>query len=84
MHPQNAISLGICQDFHEAFGLPVDDPAEDIWRRAAALYRLVPPPLRLIGPYREARHRLQGRAPGMLTRTLNRAWIGRPRLEPVP
>jgi uncharacterized protein (DUF2236 family) len=68
----------------EAYGLPAGEEADQIWRRLRLIYRAVPPTLRLIGPYREARYRLQGRGPGLLTMTLNRAWIGRPRLEPVP
>jgi uncharacterized protein (DUF2236 family) len=66
------------------FGLPTGDDADQIWRRLSLVYRALPPSLRLIGPYREARYRLQGRGPGLLTQTLNRAWIGRPRLDPVP
>lgn len=67
-----------------AYGLPTGEDADQIWRRLGILYRALPPALRLIGPYREARYRLQGRGPGLLTQTLNRAWIGRPRLDPVP
>jgi len=67
-----------------AYGLSEGEDVDQIWRRMSLLYRALPPALRLIGPYREARYRLQGRGPGLLTRTLNRAWIGRPRLDPVP
>lgn len=66
----------------EAYGLPANIDASRIWRRAALAYRAVPRSFRLIGPYREARYRLQGRGPGLLTQTLNMAWIGRPRLDP--
>jgi uncharacterized protein (DUF2236 family) len=68
----------------EAYGLSTGEDVDQIWRRLSLIYRAVPPTLRLIGPYREARYRLQGRGPGLLTQTLNRAWIGRPRLDPVP
>jgi len=67
-----------------AYGLPAAENADALWRRLGLLYRALPPSLRLIGPYREARYRLQGRGPGLLTQTLNRAWIGRPRLDAVP
>jgi uncharacterized protein (DUF2236 family) len=44
------------------------------------LYPLLPPPLRFVGPYREACARLEGRPPGMLTAVGNRFWIGRTRM----
>ena len=48
---------------------------------AGAQLRFLPPALRLVGPYREALGRLEGRArPTPLTRALNRFWIGAPAL----
>ncbi|MBK1657458.1 oxygenase MpaB family protein [Paracraurococcus ruber] len=68
----------------EGFGLDWDPAAE---RRAARvltrlrrLYPLLPARLRQVGPAQEAMARLRGRQPDALTRALNRAWIGRPRL----
>jgi len=50
------------------------------WIRRA--YPLLPARLRYVGPYHEAQARLQGRPQlDLATRCLNRAWIGRPRLE---
>ena len=45
-------------------------------------YPYLPELLRYAGPYREAQARLLGRPRlDLATRCLNRAWIGRPRLE---
>lgn len=50
------------------------------WIRRA--YPWLPARLRYVGPYHEAQARLQGRPRlDLATRCLNRAWIGRPRLE---
>ena len=67
----------------DAYGLKAPRDIDAIWERVAFVRRTVPPALRYIGPYREARYRLQGRGPGLLTQTLNRVWIGRPLLEPI-
>jgi len=45
-------------------------------------YPRLPARLRYVGPYQEAQSRLQGKPqPDWVTRSLNRAWIGRPQLE---
>jgi uncharacterized protein (DUF2236 family) len=50
------------------------------WIRHA--YPKLPTRLRYVGPYQEAQMRLQGRLqPDWATRCLNRAWIGRPKLD---
>src|SRR5262249_42508468 len=65
------------------YGLKVTPNTDAIWRRISAFHRALPPPLRYIGPYQEASHRLAGRTPGLWVRALNRAWIGRPQIEPA-
>lgn len=70
-----------------AFELPFGDQER---RRAARALRMVrhiypvlPGRLRHVAPYREALTRLSGRSrPDLLTRVLNRLWIGRPSMEP--
>lgn len=69
------------------FGLPVDaaslHKAEGMWRKLAAFYRRLPNGIRFVGPYQEARRRLEGHAPGLWVGVLNRFWLGRGRLEPL-
>jgi uncharacterized protein (DUF2236 family) len=66
------------------FGLPYG--AAEQRAAGCALGRLrrlvpwLPPPLRFVGPYREACARLAGRRRGLLTPLLNRLWIGQPRM----
>ena len=68
----------------EAFALPYGEREE----RAAAcalrwlprVYRRIPSTLRYVGPYQEARARLQARSVGLLTRASNRFWMGQPRM----
>jgi uncharacterized protein (DUF2236 family) len=67
----------------EAYGLSASPDVEATWRRIAKLHRALPPGLRYIGPYQEACRRLTGRPAGLWVRALNRAWIGRPLLEPA-
>lgn len=43
-------------------------------------YAALPPPVRFVGPYREAMARLRGRQPGRLTRWNSQFWIGQPRM----
>lgn len=49
-------------------------------RRLPLLYPHIPDPLRLVGPYHEAKARMRGRSPGPLTRRSNQFWMGQPRL----
>ncbi len=70
----------------EAYGLTLGEADRRRVRRVTALirrtYPLVPRRLRHVGPYQEAQARLRGRGgPDLVTRTLNRLWIGRPRLS---
>ena len=49
--------------------------------RIRRIYPMLPGRLRNVGPYQEAQARLQGKAePDWMTRCLNKAWIGRPRM----
>jgi uncharacterized protein (DUF2236 family) len=49
--------------------------------RIRRIYPILPGRLRNVGPYQEAQARLQGKAePDWMTRCLNKAWIGRPRM----
>lgn len=62
-----------------AFGL-VDNERQAARALAAIrrIYPLLPPVLRRVGPYQEARSRLAGRPrPGLVVRRLDRFWIGR-------
>jgi uncharacterized protein (DUF2236 family) len=70
--------------WRDEFGL-VYGPAEQraVERAIGVLRRLypwLPPPLRFVGPYQEARARLAGRRPGVSTSLLNRFWIGQARM----
>lgn len=77
--------------FREEFGL--DFHAADQRAAGRALrwlprfYRLLPHPVRLVGPYHEAASRLQNRPIGAAVRWNNRFWIGQPELpfgSPLP
>lgn len=68
----------------EAFALPYSEREE----RAAAcalrwlplFYRRIPGALRYVGPYQEARARLQTLNVGLIIRASNRFWMGQPRM----
>ena len=60
------------------FGLPLADANAASW--LPRVYGFLPAMPRFVGPYHEARARLRGRSPGMLTRRSNRFWMGVPRL----
>jgi uncharacterized protein (DUF2236 family) len=68
------------QRLRAEFGLPFGPAEQNQVQRAQRwlprIYRSLPPSLRFSGPYREARARLAGRDPGMLTRASNRFWMG--------
>lgn len=68
----------------DGFGLPRDPKAvHRAERRVAWAYRHVPSALRYVSPYAEAQARLRGRRPSPVITTLNRVWLGRPRLSPT-
>ncbi len=66
------------------FELPFDSSIQASAARAGArlprLYARLPVALRLVGPFWEARSRMQHRAPGLITQASNRFWMGQPRL----
>jgi hypothetical protein len=68
------------QRLREEFGLALGDAEERIVEKAQwwlpRVYRLLPSSVRFTGPYHEARARLAGRRPGMLTQASNRFWMG--------
>jgi hypothetical protein len=68
------------------FGFDLDERDSRSADRALSwicrVYPHLPARLRYVGPYHEARARLQGKPqPDLATRCLNRAWIGRPQLD---
>ena len=69
------------ESLRHAFGLRYDGReqrrAERALRLVRAVYPALPGSLRYVSPYYEAAARLSGRRPGLLTRSLNRLWIGR-------
>lgn len=48
------------------------------------LYARLPGTVRFVGPYNEARNRLQGRRSGITVRLSNRLWVGQPSLLAAP
>lgn len=63
----------------EDFGLEADDRLADRARRwLPRVYRTLPGALRFVGPYHEARARIQSRSESWLTRRNNLFWIGEP------
>ncbi len=66
------------------FALPFSAREQQAVDRAARwlpqLYPKMPEMLRFVGPFHEAKARLSGRSPGMLTRKSNLFWMGQPRL----
>lgn len=68
----------------EAFELPFGDEEKRIvaraLRRLPRVYRKIPGSLRFVGPYHEARARLQNCSVGPVTRASNRFWMGQPRM----
>jgi uncharacterized protein (DUF2236 family) len=67
-----------------AFALNFAAPEQEAVKSAShwlpPIYRGIPGRLRFVGPFHEARARLSGRAPGVLTQRSNRFWMGQPRL----
>jgi uncharacterized protein (DUF2236 family) len=68
------------------FGLELDATdvraADNALRWIRHVYPRLPDRLRYVGPYQEAQARLNGTSgPDWITRCLNRAWIGRPRMD---
>jgi uncharacterized protein (DUF2236 family) len=66
--------------FFPDFGPDVERAAQSASSWLPRLYRRLPAALRYVGPWQQARARLEGRAPGPLARWSNRFWIGEERL----
>ena len=71
-------------EFGLAYGRREERMAETAIGWIRRVYPHLPEALRHVGPYQEAKARLSGRRrPDLLTRMLNRAWIGQPRMGPT-
>lgn len=82
---RNVTALLLPERLRLDYGLPFGSAERRNAERTLAwlrrVYPILPSALRLVGPYREAIGRLEGRArPTPLTRALNRFWIGAPAL----
>jgi uncharacterized protein (DUF2236 family) len=70
--------------FGLAYGRREERMAETATRWIRRVYPYLPEVIRHVGPYQEAKARLSGRRrPTLLTRALNRAWIGQTRMGPM-
>jgi uncharacterized protein (DUF2236 family) len=73
-------ALWLPERFREEFELKFDAAdrraAERALRRLPRIYRRLPPSIRFVGPWREARARLRNRPGGVLVALSNRFWIG--------
>jgi len=67
---------GMRDAFALAYGPQEQRAAERALAWLRRFYRLLPSPLRYVGPYHEAQDRLSGRPPKRTTALLNRVWIG--------
>jgi uncharacterized protein (DUF2236 family) len=68
--------------FREEFALPFDLTQQASAQKARQLlpriYSRLPAVVRYVGPYQEAQARIAGSSPGILSRRINRFWIGQP------
>jgi uncharacterized protein (DUF2236 family) len=58
--------------------------AERARRWLPRVYRNLPHAVRFVGPYQEAKERLRGQSPGLITRRSNIFWIGQARMPYAP
>jgi uncharacterized protein (DUF2236 family) len=65
-------------EFSLDFGPAEQASAQRARQRLPQIYSKLPATLRYVGPYQEAQDRLAGRKPGLLSRRMNRFWIGQP------
>lgn len=71
------------EGFDIPYGPREEKAARVAWDRIRAWYPRLPHRLRYVAPYHEALGRIAGRSgPGLLTRALNLAWVGRSSLVP--
>ena len=70
--------------FRREFGMEYESVEERSAERAHGMlpriYRRLPPGARYVGPYQEAKARLENRTPGFVARGSNRFWIGDSRM----
>jgi len=70
--------------FRDEFALPFGPAeqasAQSARRRLPRIHAKLPAPLRYVGPYQEARARLNGREPGFVAQRSNAFWIGQARM----
>lgn len=64
------------EQFELPFGRAEQFTAQSALRWISQVYALLPHNIRYVGPYQEAQARLSGRAPSLITQTLNQIWIG--------
>ena len=70
------------EQFELPFGAAEARSAQRLLAWARCIYPRLPPRLRYVGPYHEAKQRLAGRPhPDLLARLSNRLWIGQSRLS---
>jgi uncharacterized protein (DUF2236 family) len=67
-------------EFQLSWGRKDAELAAKALKRLPRFYKLLPEPVRFVGPYREAQCRLLGRPVDALTRVSNRFWMGQPRM----
>jgi uncharacterized protein (DUF2236 family) len=68
------------EEFALKYGKREEDGAARARRWLPQWYGRLPAALRFVGPYHEARARIRGRPPGLLTRASNRFWMGQSRM----
>ena len=66
------------EEFALVFGPSQQRSAERAHRFLPRVYAKLPPSIRYVGPYQEARARLANSNPGLLARRSNQFWIGQP------
>lgn len=67
-------------EFFPDFGPDEERTAQSVVRWLPRIYRRLPGPVRFVGPWQQARARLAGLGPGLLTQGSNQFWIGEARL----
>ena len=75
------LPLSMRQEFQFAYGAREQRAATRALRWLPRIYRVLPPAVRFVGPYREAQARLAGKVrPSLAVRLSNRLWVGQPTL----
>jgi uncharacterized protein (DUF2236 family) len=63
------------------YGRTEQNNAEHAWKLVRSICPLLPYHLRYVGPYQEAQARIEGKAPSLVTKSINHLWIGRSTLR---